>query len=210
MNNKQSSLRTAGEPEPGLPDKGSSAWAGIGSASDPCHSGLSDKVSGLGKSGLLFLAQYNAWCSEETSMALSRLPENELFKERLSVFKNMVLTYHHIYLIDDIFRSHLLGIEHDYTTRTPEVYPALAEIIENKRAIDQWYLEQIASWTDDALGETVKFRYIGGDPGMMSREEIILHVINHSTYHRGMIAAMFYQIPASPPVTDISVYVRDL
>lgn len=161
------------------------------------------------KDGLLFLARYNAWCSEEISRALLELPSEELYKERLTVFKNIILTYHHIFLVDDIFKSHLLGIEHGYTTRTPDQFPSLDVIIENKKTIDEWYISQIESWSESDLAEVINFNYVGGQPGKMSRAEIILHVVNHSTYHRGMIVAMLYQIPFQPPVTDISVYVRD-
>jgi uncharacterized damage-inducible protein DinB len=43
----------------------------------------------------------------------------------------------------------------------------------------------------------------------MSRADILLHVVNHTTYHRGHIAAMMYQIPVQPPTTDLPVFLRD-
>jgi uncharacterized damage-inducible protein DinB len=36
-----------------------------------------------------------------------------------------------------------------------------------------------------------------------------LHVVNHTTYHRGHIAAMMYQMPARPPTTDLPVFLRN-
>jgi uncharacterized damage-inducible protein DinB len=36
--------------------------------------------------------------------------------------------------------------------------------------------------------------------------EVILHVVNHTTYHRGFVADLFYGVPARPPLTDLSVY----
>lgn len=44
----------------------------------------------------------------------------------------------------------------------------------------------------------------------MTREEIILHVVNHATYHRGFVADVFYQVPAKPPATDLPVFLRDV
>ncbi len=43
----------------------------------------------------------------------------------------------------------------------------------------------------------------------MTREEILLHVVNHTTYHRGFVAEMFYKVPARPPTTDLPVFLRD-
>jgi len=34
--------------------------------------------------------------------------------------------------------------------------------------------------------------------------------VNHTSYHRGFIADLFYQIPVRPPVTDLPVFLRDV
>jgi uncharacterized damage-inducible protein DinB len=44
----------------------------------------------------------------------------------------------------------------------------------------------------------------------MTRGEILLHVVNHATYHRGWVAEMFFQVPARNPATDLPVYLREL
>jgi uncharacterized damage-inducible protein DinB len=43
----------------------------------------------------------------------------------------------------------------------------------------------------------------------MRRGEIIFHVVNHTSYHRGFVADCFYQVPAVPPLTDLPVYLRE-
>ena len=43
----------------------------------------------------------------------------------------------------------------------------------------------------------------------MTRGEILLHIVNHTSYHRGFVAQMFYEVPARPPTTDLPVYLRD-
>jgi uncharacterized damage-inducible protein DinB len=43
----------------------------------------------------------------------------------------------------------------------------------------------------------------------MTRGQILLHVINHTTYHRGFVADLFFQVPARPPTTDLPVYLRE-
>jgi uncharacterized damage-inducible protein DinB len=39
---------------------------------------------------------------------------------------------------------------------------------------------------------------------------MIVHVVNHATYHRGMVAQMMYGTTVAPPVTDLTVYLRDV
>ena len=43
----------------------------------------------------------------------------------------------------------------------------------------------------------------------LSAVEIVLHAVNHGTYHRGNVAAMLYQIGRTPPTTDLPVFLRD-
>ena len=38
----------------------------------------------------------------------------------------------------------------------------------------------------------------------------MLHVVNHSSYHRGQIAAMLRQVGATPRGTDLMLYYREL
>ena len=46
---------------------------------------------------------------------------------------------------------------------------------------------------------------------MDTRGEILLHVVNHTSYHRGFVADLFYQVPGGvrPPTTDLPVYLRE-
>jgi len=63
--------------------------------------------------------------------------------------------------------------------------------------------------SDAVLDEEVGFILIGGTRGVMTRGEILLHVVNHTSYHRGFVADLFYQVPARPPTTDLPVYLRE-
>jgi len=36
-----------------------------------------------------------------------------------------------------------------------------------------------------------------------------MHITNHTTYHRGYVADLFYQVPARVPTTDLPVFLRD-
>ena len=43
----------------------------------------------------------------------------------------------------------------------------------------------------------------------MSRGEILLHIVNHTTYHRGFVGEMIYGLKIPAPTTDLTVYLRD-
>jgi uncharacterized damage-inducible protein DinB len=43
----------------------------------------------------------------------------------------------------------------------------------------------------------------------MRGDEMLLHVVNHSTYHRGYVADMLYESGSRPPTLDLPVFLRD-
>lgn len=155
------------------------------------------------------LARYSAWANNLMFQAVAALPEGEAEKPRKSVFKNMVHTLNHGYVIDAIFQAHLEGREHGYTARNTETYPPLPELWGSQRKIDQWYVDWSDAITDAALGEKVGFSFVGGGNGIMTRGEILQHLANHMTYHRGFVAQMLYEVPVRPPTTDLTVFLRD-
>ena len=44
----------------------------------------------------------------------------------------------------------------------------------------------------------------------MTRGEILLHLVNHATYHRGFVGDMLNQASVNPPPTDLTVFLRDV
>jgi uncharacterized damage-inducible protein DinB len=48
---------------------------------------------------------------------------------------------------------------------------------------------------------------VGGGEDVMCAE-IALHLANPTTYHLGDIADMLYRVPAHPPTTDLTVFIR--
>jgi uncharacterized damage-inducible protein DinB len=155
------------------------------------------------------LARYNAWANREIFEAVAELPAGEAIKERQTLFSNMVHTLNHNYVIDLIWQAHLEGRDHGFTARNTKGHPPLGELWKAQQEIDAWYQGWSGRMTDAALGERVRFTLIGGNPGVMTRGEILLHVVNHTTYHRGFVADLFYQVPARPPLTDLPVYLRE-
>jgi uncharacterized damage-inducible protein DinB len=154
------------------------------------------------------LARYNGWANDEIMQAVAALPEGEAEKERVSLFRNMVHTLNHNYVIGAIWQAHLMGREHGYTARNTPDHPPLDTLRALQATLDAWYI----AWADAATGaeleEPVSFALIGGNRGTMTRAQILLHVVNHSSYHRGFVADMFFQVPARPPLMDLPVYLR--
>ena len=156
------------------------------------------------------LTRYNRWANKLIFDAVAALPEGEATRQRPSLFKNMVHTLNHNYVIDLIWQAHLEGREHGFSARNTPDYPPLSELWSKQQVIDDWYISWSDGMSEAALAEPVHFTLVGGNRGVMTRGEILLHIVNHTTYHRGFVADLFYQVPnARPPTTDLPVYLRE-
>lgn len=154
------------------------------------------------------LTRYKAWADDVFLSAIAAVPPMELITPRPIVFGSLIRTLHHSYAMDCVWQCHLLGKPHGLTSRNPEHCPPFAELAASQRAIDQWYLDYAQSLSNDALHDVVDFEFIGGGRGAMARREILLHVVNHTTYHRGHVAGMLYHLDIFPPATDLPVFLR--
>ncbi len=152
------------------------------------------------------LMRYKAWANELVFAAASKLPEAELTAPRKIVFGNMLRTLHHVHAMDAVWRAHLEGRPHGYTTRNPEACPSFASLREAQKGMDAWWVSYADSLSAAQQDEVVNFRFIGGGPGSMTRRDVLLHVVNHGTYHRGNVASMMYQAGSPPPTTDLPVF----
>jgi uncharacterized damage-inducible protein DinB len=162
------------------------------------------------KSDARTLTRYNAWANVLIFDAVTALPEGEATKPRRSVFRNMVHTLNHNYVIDRIFQAHLEGHDHGYTARNTAEHPPLAELRRAQQEVDQWYIASYDAMDDSRLNQAVTFTFVGGGEGVMTRAEILQHLVNHTSYHRGFVAQMMYDAGARPPTTDLTVFLRDV
>jgi uncharacterized damage-inducible protein DinB len=157
---------------------------------------------------LVMLTRYAEWANLKLYDALSRLPPHELVKEQKIIFGSLIRTLEHTYAMDLVWQAHLEGRSHGFTSRTPRLFSDFESLRAAQSVLDQWYVRTAEAISEDVANEVVNFAFIGGTSGAMTRAEILLHVVNHKTYHRGHIADMMFQIPAAPPTTDLPVYLR--
>ncbi|MGE8452206.1 MAG: DinB family protein [Pseudomonadales bacterium] len=136
-------------------------------------------------------------------------PEGEALRRRPTRFGNMVHTLNHVYVVDDIFRHPLQGKKHSYTARNTEQTPAIVDLWTAVQEMDRWYIDLVDTWSNEDLAEAVHFEFVGGGEGAMTREQIVLHIVNHGTYHRGFVGDLMYQVPFTPPSNDLPVFIRD-
>ncbi len=154
------------------------------------------------------LCRYKAWANAKTFEALRDIDLEEVYKQRQSCFSSILSTLAHSYAIDDIFRAHLEGRQHRYGSKNIEQQTTLESLGAMVEVMDAWWIDYADRLRSDQENKVVHFSFVDGSKGAMTRQDMILHTVNHSTYHRGYIDEMLYSISVTPPTTDYPAFVQ--
>jgi uncharacterized damage-inducible protein DinB len=156
------------------------------------------------------LSRYNAWANNKVFEAVAALPAGEASRERPSLFRSMVATLNHVHAVDLIWQAQLGAASHQIKALDTVIYPDLDALRRAQQALDDWYVSWAELLTEEMAEKLVHFTLIGGNTGEMRCSDIAVHRANHTSYHRGFVADMFYQVPARPPTVDLPVYMREV
>jgi len=155
------------------------------------------------------LARYSAWANARLFGALASFSTAREKPERTTQLESMLGTLNHAYHIDLIWRAHLQQRPHGFNSRVPEVRLSLDALRSAQEEVDQWYVQYADRLSDPAHEEVVRFQFVDGGAGAMTKGDMLIHIVNHKTYHRGYVAEMLYRAESRPPVMDLPVFLRD-
>ena len=156
------------------------------------------------------MTAYMAWADDVMLKNVEQLPEAELTAPRDTLFKSISGTFDHTLVVGEIFLAHLEGRAHPHYTRQRKEARPFCDVARGLREMNGVYVGLARSWTDVALAETIKFTFVGGGKGIMTREDILLHLVNHSTYHRGFVSTLLYPLRTDGAANDLTVFLRDV
>lgn len=153
---------------------------------------------------LVSLFQYKAWANEELFAELEKLDPATQQADRHTAIRLL----NHIYVVDRLFAAHLSGEAPAYSaTNTPET-PTLAELHSAVAQSDAWFVDYVRELPAERLSESLAFSFTDGANGRMSREEMLLHVATHGSYHRGAVGRVMAQAGVPAPRDIFTVYLH--
>jgi uncharacterized damage-inducible protein DinB len=154
-------------------------------------------------------ARYRTWADRLTYDAVAALPPGEAAKERRTLFKSIIGTLNHNLLIDLVWQAHLEGRPHGFAARNLVLHAELGALRTAQEGLNRWYEDWSEAQSAASLSEPVRFRFIDGEESVMARGAMLLHVVNHASFHRGWVAEMGFAVPAKMPAADLTDYLRE-
>jgi uncharacterized damage-inducible protein DinB len=153
---------------------------------------------------LLDALRYKAWADRRTFDAVAQI-DAQSFPSAMAFARQQL---NHMVRVEEIFRARLLATEEPHASTNSEVAPKLADSGRRLAASNEWLQSYVRSTSPAQLQEPVRFTFTDGKPGLLSREEVIFHLVNHGSYHRGAIGHALDLANASRPADTFTVFIH--
>ena len=144
---------------------------------------------------------YTKWASHKLIDIAGQIPEEQLTRDFQTADRSVLGTLVHTFQGDRVWYARVTGtplagfrLDSDYQLATLQNdWPAL---------LDRWQ-EVGASLTDESALRIVEYTRLNGAQFSQPLWEIILHVVNHGTHHRGQVSGFLRAMGRIPPPLDL-------
>lgn len=150
---------------------------------------------------------YTRWANERFIEAIRGLSQEQYVRPIESSFPTIRDTLGHIVFAEWLWLRRWNG-ESPSVAPAWTVEPALETLALQARTVADERSAFLETVGEQTLAAPLAYRTMAGDPFVHPLGELLTHVANHSTYHRGQLTTMLRQAGASPPSTDYSVWLR--
>lgn len=151
------------------------------------------------------LFDYTRWADARMHEAVSKLGPDQWTKDLGSSLKSARDTVVHVVSAQWIWISRWKG-ETPQGMWNPADFPTPASIRERGAALAEQLLSFVEEQTEPSLAKPLAYKNLKGESMSYPLGQLMLHVVNHSTYHRGQVTTLLRQLGAQPLSTDLVVY----
>ncbi len=151
------------------------------------------------------LWKYNFWAQDQFFAAVADMTEEEFLRDLGDGVGSLRDKLGHICGADDIWIRRIQG-EASPQFRTPD--SDRMTYIESQKAVRHKYHTLLEGLSEVDLLKEISYKNLKGVDFTTPLAEILMHVANHATYHRGQAASIVRRLKGKPPVTDLIEYYR--
>lgn len=160
------------------------------------------------KAHFLMMAEYNAWANARLYDMAQQLSD-EAYRRNVGVyFGSMHRTLNHILAADLIWMRRLTGTGDHPRTLDAIVYDDLVSLWDARQREDRRIIDHVAALDEAAFDELLEYRMLSGTPVGQPRREILAHMFNHQTHHRGQAHAVLTLLGVSEPTPLDLLYMQ--
>ena len=154
------------------------------------------------------LSAYHIWANDLLMDAIKNLPAELHQKEIPSSFNNLQKTLLHMWSAESIWWQRV-KLQERVIAPAENFNGNMEEILEQSKNQNRQWNEWILNAQEHHLQHVFQYQNFKGEQFKQPIYQMLLHLFNHGTYHRGQIVNMLRQLGVDKiPQTDFIVWSR--
>ncbi len=153
------------------------------------------------------LYEYNSWANRRVMESCAQLNNDQFTRDLVSSFHSVRDTLAHILGAEWIWLERWHGRSHSSLPFAGD-FSDLNAIRARWEEVERDLTDFVASLTDEDLARVYEYKTTAGAPQVSPAWEMLQHLVNHGTYHRGQIATMLRQLGNKSQSTDLILFYR--
>ena len=144
------------------------------------------------------LLDYHYWARDRLLDALDPLTPEQFTRDLGSSFKSVRDTVSHVYAAEWAWYQRWQG-QSPTALLSPDLFPDVASIRRlwtEHEAKMRAYLDSLG---DAGIDRVIDYTLLSGTAGSSPVCQMMQHVVNHASYHRGQVTTMLRQLGVAPP-----------
>jgi len=151
------------------------------------------------------LYRYNRWASARVLESASTLSRQQFVETIPSSFPSVRDTLVHILWAEWVWLQRWNGTS-PKTPFEPQDFPTAEALGSRWEQVHAGQADFLRSLAERDLARIVRYVNLHGETWEYALWKQLVHVVNHSSYHRGQVVTMLRQLGAAPPSTDLLVF----
>jgi uncharacterized damage-inducible protein DinB len=159
----------------------------------------------------VMMANYNSWANARLYRMAESLPDELYRKEVGAYFKSLHGTLNHLLAADRIWLHRLTGTGEHPGRLNAVVVDDLPTLNSARRAEDQRIIDFVQGLDESQFDQACDYRTLNGTPQKQRRREILAHLFNHQTHHRGQAHTILTVLGITEPdPLDLLIMQREM
>jgi uncharacterized damage-inducible protein DinB len=155
------------------------------------------------------LVDFHYWARDRMLLAVDALTPEQYERPMGSSFPSVRDTLNHLYFAEWVWYSRWTGVSPTAFPSTHEV-PDLATLRERWSGSERKVRAFLGNSGADDIARVVEYRLMSGKAGANPLWQLVAHLVNHATWHRGQVTTLMRQLGATPPAsTDLITFFRE-
>lgn len=158
---------------------------------------------------LRMMARYNQWANARLCKAVAALDEADYMAERGAFFGSIHGTMNHILVVDRLWRGRVEGKPYVVDGLDQIVAASRDQVLSERAAEDEILIAFTDSFDTPRLDTMLTYATMNGIKGTDRCRNVLAHMFNHATHHRGQVHGLLSQVPCDPPSLDLIPFLRE-